>query len=134
MSPALHRAVKKGLRTVVQLVVGGALTAAVNQFADGLEPNVKVYVLAGWTVLIAVLQNGLEAKGSIPVLLPTVGIVPSTGKLLGRAVGTVDTTVEAVGGAVGDVSGVVEGVRGELIGEVEGIFGETDLGDIDDGA
>lgn len=118
MSPGLYRGLRKGIRSIVQLAAGGALTAAVNTFADGLSPNAKVYVLAGWTALLAVLQNSLEASGRLPVLLPTPGLVPSTGKLIGKAAGTVDTSVETVGDVVGDVTGTVEGVAGDLLGEV----------------
>lgn len=119
MSPALQRAVKKGLRTVIQLAVGGALTGAVNTFADGLSPNTKVYVLAGWTVALALLQNGLESAGKIPVLLPTPGIVPSVGAVATRAVGVVETTVDRVGDDIGDVEGVVTDLTGGLLGEVD---------------
>lgn len=125
-SPAWHRGWRKAVRSLVQLAVAGGLTAAVNQFADGLSANSKVYFTAGWAVLLALLQNGLEANGSIPVLLPTPGIVPSTGKVLGKAVGTVETTVDKVGDAVGDVEGIVTDGAGELLGEVTGVISETE--------
>ena len=117
MSPGLHRGLRKAIRTALQLAASGALTAAVNTFADGLSPNTKVYVLAGWTVLIALCQNGLESAGKIPVILPTPGIVPSTGAVT-KAVGTVETAVEVAGDAVGDVEGVVIDATGTLLGEV----------------
>jgi len=116
-SPALSRGLRKGLRTVVQLAVGGALTAAVTALAGGLAPNTKVYVMTGWTVAIALLQNGLETAGKIPVLLPTPGLVPSGGPVP-VAVGTVDAVAEKVGDAVGEVTGTVEGLTGELLCEV----------------
>lgn len=118
MSPALHRGLKKALRTVIQLAVGGALTETVNRMADGLSPNTKVYVLAGWTVLIALLQNSLETAGKIPVLLPTPGLVPNIAPLAAKAVGTVETTIDKVGDTVGDVEGIVTDLTGGLLGEV----------------
>lgn len=117
-SPALHRGLRKAIRTAIQLVAGGALTAAVNTFADGLSPNTKVYVLAAWTVLIALAQNALETRGTIPTLLPTPGLVPSVGGMAAKTVGVVETTVDTVGDAVGDVTGIVEDVTGTLLGEV----------------
>lgn len=126
MNPSLHRGIRKALRTLLQLTAGGALTAAVNQLADGLAPNSKVYVLAGWTVLIALAQNSLETAGKVPVLLPTPGLVPSTGKLAEKAVGVVETTVDKAGDAIGDVEGVVADLHGELLGEVLPPTGEDD--------
>lgn len=128
MNAAWHRGWRKAVRTAIQLVAAGGLTAGVNQFADGLSANTKVYVLAGWTVLLALAQNALETTGKVPALLPTPGLVPSTGAVASRAVGVVETTVDQVGGAVGDVEGVVTNLDGDLLGEV------TDLGEIDDGA
>lgn len=119
-SPALHRGLRKAARTLAQLAVGGALTAAVNTVASGLTPNMKAYVLTGWTVLIALLQNTLETAGKIPVLLPTPGLVPSVAPILGKVAGTVETTVDQVAGAVGEVTGTVTDTSGQLLGEVVG--------------
>lgn len=129
-SPAWHRGWRKAARSLAQLIVAGGLTAAVNQIADGLAPNAKVYVLAGWAVLIALLQNTLETSGTIPTLLPTPGLVPSVGTVSGRTVGTVETTIDTVGDTVGDVAGTVTDTAGELMGEVTGAAGvEDDEGD-----
>jgi hypothetical protein len=117
MSAAWHRGWRKAVRTGLQLVAAGALTAAVNTFADGLSPNVKVYVLAGWTVAVALAQNALETNGKIPALLPTPGLVPSVGAA-GRAVGVVETTIDKAGDAVGDIEGIVEDTAGGLLGVV----------------
>ena len=117
MSPALHRGLRKAARTVLQLVAGGALTAAVNQFADGLSANTKVYVLALWTVVITLAQNTAETAGLIPTLLPTPGVVPSVGAVT-QTVATVETTVDQTGGTVGDVEGTVTDQAGDLLGEV----------------
>lgn len=117
MSPALHRGLRKAARTLLQLVAGGALTAAVNQFADGLSANTKAYVLAAWTVVITLAQNTAETAGLIPTLLPTPGVVPSVGAVT-QTVATVETTVDQTGGAVGDVEGTVTDQAGDLLGEV----------------
>lgn len=117
-SAAWYRGWRKAVRTGAQLVAAGALTAAVNTFADGLAPNTKVYVLAGWTVLVALAQNTLETSGRIPTLLPTPGLVPSVAPVAGRAVGVVETTIDTVGDAIGDVEGIVEDTAGELLGVV----------------
>lgn len=116
-SPAWHRAWRKGIRTAVQLVAGGALTALVTAVAGSLAPGTAALVLGAWTVVVATAQNGLEAGGKIPALLPTPGLVPSVGAVT-KAVGTVETTVDQVGGVIGDVEGVVTDTAGDLLGEV----------------
>lgn len=118
MSAALTRGWRKALRTVVQIVAAGGLTAAVNQVADGLSPNSKALVGAGWLIFVVFCQNAAETAGKVPVLLPTPGLVPSAAKVAAKAAGTVDTAVETVGDAVGEVTGTVEGLGGELLGEV----------------
>jgi hypothetical protein len=119
MSPALHRGLRKGIRTGVQLVAGGALTALVTAIAGGLSPATAAIVMGAWTVVVAAAQNAGEAAGKVPVLLPTPGIVPSAGKAIQPAIGTVDTAVEKIGDAVGDIEGVVQSVTdGTVLGEV----------------
>lgn len=119
MSPALNRGVRKAVRTLLQLAAGGALTAAVNQFADGLSPNAKVLVLTGWTVIIALIQNTAETSGKVPVVLPAPGLVTTApGRVVAKTVGVVDATAETLGGAIGDVEGVVTDMTGDLLGEV----------------
>lgn len=117
-NPAWYRGWRKAVRTLLQLAAGGALTAAVNALANGLSPNTKVYVLTAWTVLISLAQNAFETSGRIPALLPTPGLVPSTGQLATQTVGTVETAIDTVGGAVGDIAGTVTDVTGTLLGEV----------------
>jgi hypothetical protein len=74
--------------------------------------------MGAWIAFVAFSQNYLEASGKIGVLLPSPGLVPSEGEVLGKAVGTVDAVAEKVGDTVGEVSGTVESLTGELIGEV----------------
>jgi len=71
MSPALRRGIRKALRTVVQLVAGGALTALVSMVAGGLSAAAQGTVMAAWTALVALAQNTAETAGKIPTLLPT---------------------------------------------------------------
>lgn len=120
MSVALHRGIRKALRTVLQLAAGGALTGLVSAVAGGLSAQVQGVVMAAWTALVALAQNTAETAGKIPTLLPTPGLVPSVAPLSSTAVGTVETAVDRAGATVGDVQGTVTGVGGALIGEVTG--------------
>lgn len=71
MSPALHRGIRKGLRTLAQLVAGGALTALISAVAGGLPAATQGLVMAAWTTVVAFAQNSLETAGTIPTLLST---------------------------------------------------------------
>lgn len=110
MSVALQRGTKKAVRTLLQLAVGGALTAAVNVLADGLSANNKVLVMTAWTVAIAFAQNTAETAGKVPTLLPTpTVVVPDPTKIVQPAVAVLDTAVDAVGDIVGEVLDVLPG-------------------------
>lgn len=117
-SVAIHRGSRKAIRTLVQIIASGGLTAAVDVLAGGLSPNAKVLVGAAWLVVTAFAQNALESNGTIPALLPTPGLVGSEGAVAGKAVGTVDAVAEKVGDTVGEVTGTVTSTAGELLGEV----------------
>lgn len=117
MSAALQRGWRKAARTLLQLAVGGALTAGVGVLTDGLSPNAKVLVLTGWTVLIALLQNVAETAGKLPVLLPSPGLV--VGPVADVVVGTVDAVVEETGAIAGDVLDVAGDVVGEVVGQLD---------------
>lgn len=113
MSPALNRGLRKGLRTLIQLGAGGALTAAVNVLADGLSPNTKILVMTGWTVAIALLQNTLESAGTVPTLLPTPAIVTEApAAAVATAGAVVEMTMEETGKIVGEVIDVVDDTLG----------------------
>lgn len=118
MSPAWRRGWRKGARTLIQLVAGGALTALVTAVAGGLSPQTAALVMGAWTVVVATAQNVAETAGKIPAILPSPGLVAATEKAVAPVVGTVDAVAEKVGGAVGEVTGVVESTAGELLGEV----------------
>lgn len=65
----MSRALRRGARTLLQLVAAGGLTAVIAALAD-LAPNAKALILAGGTLLIAVAQNALESSGAVPEVLP----------------------------------------------------------------
>jgi hypothetical protein len=120
VAPALSRGLKKFARTVVQLIVSGGLTAAVNEFANGLDPQTQIYVLAGWTALVTLIQNTLETKGLIPTLFPAPGLVTTTaGGILTKTVGTVDTTVDTVQGVVTEVVDTAGKAVGGVVGTLD---------------
>jgi hypothetical protein len=124
MSPALSRGLKKGIRTVVQLAAGGALTALVTALAGGLNPTVAGLVLGAWTALVATAQNSLESAGAIPTLLPTSGLLPAgDGGLSPAVVGTVDAVADS---ETGKVTGTVTDTAGSVVGEVVGQLGYSD--------
>lgn len=57
------------VRTVLQLIAAGALTAAVNTWANGLDPAWIAVVLAGWQAVVTAAQNYLEEAKVIPAIL-----------------------------------------------------------------
>lgn len=76
-SPARH-GLNKAVRTVLQLVAGGALTALIAALVSGLAPGSTALWMGLWTTVVAFAQNTLEAKGTIPTILPsaTVAVAP----------------------------------------------------------
>lgn len=69
----MNKAVRRGLRTLLQLIAAGGLTGLVTAISDGLSPNTKAIVLASSTLLVAFAQNLLEGSGTVPTLLPDRG-------------------------------------------------------------
>lgn len=67
----MNRALRKALRTLLQVIASGGLTALVSAIAGGVAPATAAIVLAGWTVVVTYVQNALEGTGSIPTLLPS---------------------------------------------------------------
>lgn len=65
MSDPLRRAI----RTLMQLVVGGGLTALVNQLAGDVPTKYAPYILIGFTLLVAFCQNWLEDNTAFPAVL-----------------------------------------------------------------
>lgn len=64
-------ALRKTVRTLLQLVVSGGLTALVSAITDGLAPETTAVVLAAWQVVVTLAQNALESAGAVPTLLPS---------------------------------------------------------------
>ena len=60
---------QRAIRTLLQTIAGGGLTALVVAVANGLPPGVVAVVMGAWTALVAFVQNQLEASGTIPPLL-----------------------------------------------------------------
>lgn len=63
--PALDRLI----RTVLQFIVSGGLTAIVNAVAGGLSPIWSAIVLGGLQLLVTAAQNILEDMNKIPTIL-----------------------------------------------------------------
>jgi uncharacterized membrane protein YjjP (DUF1212 family) len=119
MQPAASRGIKKSLRALLQTVAGGGFTAIVALLAGGLSPQWASTLTIIFGAIVALLQNYFETKGTIPVLLPTPGLVTTTvGGVVGKAVGTVD----AVTGTGEQVVGEVLNTAGEVLGGVTGII------------
>jgi hypothetical protein len=119
MTPALTRGVKKGIRTVAQVVAGGALTALVTAIAGGLAPSTQALVMGAWIAFVAFAQNWAEGAAAIPVLLPTPALIPIAGDT-GVLVAPVAGAVEAVADELGEVTGTVTEVGGGVVGKVTG--------------
>ena len=129
-SPARVRGWRKAMRDVFQaflaVIAAGGTTVLIDSFLDSVPATWSIPIGIAYKILFVYVQNYLETAGKIPVMLPTPGMVPSTGALAGqKTVGTVETTVEQLGGAVGEITGTVEGLEGELLAEVR----DVDRGD-----
>lgn len=60
---------KRGIRTLIQLVASGGLTALVDKLAGGLDPSYVALVLSGWQVVVTLAQNWLEDNTAFPAVL-----------------------------------------------------------------
>lgn len=49
------------IRTLLQLVAGGALAALTNQLASDMPSSYAPYLTIGYTLLVSAAQNGLES-------------------------------------------------------------------------
>ena len=120
-SPAISRGIRKGLRTVVQVAAGGALTALVTAIAGGLAPSTQALVMGGWIAFVAFSQNWAEGAGKVPVLLPTPALIP-VAETAGAVLAPVAGAVEAVADDAGEVTGTVTDVAGGIVGRVTGLL------------
>lgn len=64
----MTRTLSRFLRTLLQLVAAGGLTAVVAAVAD-LAPNAKPVVLAISALAVTLAQNLLESSGKVPTIL-----------------------------------------------------------------
>jgi hypothetical protein len=115
-SPAVSRGLRKGLRTLLQTIAGGGLTALVTVLAGGLSPQASVLLMAVFTAITALAQNGLEASGKLPILLPTPSLIPGPAA---TAVATVEATADQAGEIVGDVLDTASDVVGTVTGQLD---------------
>jgi hypothetical protein len=67
----MNRAARKAIRTLLQVIASGGLTALVSAIAGGIEPATAAIFMAAWTVIVTYTQNALEGTGTIPTLLPS---------------------------------------------------------------
>lgn len=127
MSAGLSRGWRKGLRTVAQLVAGGALTALVTAIVGGMPPATQGLVMGAWVTVVAFAQNWAETAGAIPTLLPTAEVVVGP---TSDAVATVDAAADETGEIAGDVLDI----SGDVVGEVTGQLAPDKDGDQGGGA
>lgn len=74
-------AVRRALRTLMQLIAAGGLTALVDQLSHDLPTRYVPYVLIGMTLLVSFAQNWLEDNTGMPAILkatPSAGQNPVT--------------------------------------------------------
>lgn len=120
-SPALYRGWRKAARDLLQalaaVAASGGTVALIDAITGSVDPVLGVVLAFVFKILFAFVQNYAETAGKIGVLLPTPGLVPSSGPGA-VAVGTVDAVAEKIGDAVGEVTGTVQSTTGELLGEV----------------
>lgn len=72
----MKRAINRAIRTLLQLVAAGGLTALVAALGDGLDTESAALLTIGWGVVVAFAQNLLEGTGTLPVLLPSPPVPP----------------------------------------------------------
>lgn len=122
-SPAQSRGLRKGTRDAIQAVVAivaaGGATAVIDLLVGSVSPAVGVLLAFAFKILIAYLQNFLEAKGTIPVLLPTPALIP-VAATADAVLAPVAGAVEAVADELGQVTGTVTDVTGGVVGKVTG--------------
>ena len=133
-SPAQSQGARKGLRdafqAVLAVIAAGGATALIELIVDHLNPAYGVLMAFVFKIVIAWAQNYLETKGSIPVLLPTPGLVSAVLDPVKGAVTDATplvappaaATVDAVADAAGKVTGDVVDTAGGVVGKVTGLL------------
>lgn len=62
-------AVRRALRTLMQLVASGGLTALVDKLVGGMDPAYVAIVMAVWQVAVTFAHNWLEDNTAFPTVL-----------------------------------------------------------------
>ena len=65
----MNDATRRAVRTLLQMIAAGGLTALVNQFATDVPARYAPYVLVGFTLLTSYAQNYAEDAGWVPSVL-----------------------------------------------------------------
>lgn len=60
---------RRAIRTLLQLIAGGALYGLTEQIAMDIPTEYAPYLMIGYTFLVAFLQNVLEDSGRVPALM-----------------------------------------------------------------
>jgi hypothetical protein len=74
---AMNDATRRALRTLIQLIAAGGLTALVNQLAGDLPSRYAPYLLIAFTLLVTFCQNWLEDNTAVPAVLKSTPVAPS---------------------------------------------------------
>lgn len=64
-----NETVRRLIRTLLQLVAGGALAALTDQLAKDIPTAYAPYLVIGYTLLVTLAQNALEDAGAIKPIL-----------------------------------------------------------------
>lgn len=67
MSDSLSRV----LRTLLQLIAGGAFTALFNQITQDADPALAPYLVILFSLLVSIAQNVVESQTGKKLLAPT---------------------------------------------------------------
>lgn len=121
-SRGLRKATRDILQVVISLVAAGGATAIIDLIVGSVDPVIGIILAFVFKILVTYAQNSLEARGSIPTLLPTPGLVTeTTSGVVTTAVGTVDAVAESSTQVVGEVLNTAGKVVGGLTGAVSGL-------------
>lgn len=131
-SRGLRKATRDILQALVAVVGAGGAYALIELIVGTVHPSLGVILAFVFKILVTYAQNSMETRGTIPVFLPTPGVVTdgvhTTEQVVGTAVATVDSTVEETGELVGEVVSTAGRAAGTVVGTVTGNVGGL-LGD-----
>ena len=129
MSAAGSRGARKATRDAFQallaVVAGGGSYILLDALIHTLNPLWGAALTVVFKVVVTYAQNYLETKGSVPVMLPSPGLITTKeGGNIGQVVGTVDAVTTGTGEVVGQVVDTAGDVVGSLSGTVGGLLAE----------